>query len=288
MQKKKYVVVPNDLIDDTVMHYTAKIIYIILAFARRKSGIIKLTISELVQQSGFCEATVLQAIKELEESSFIQKKRNWRFSFTLNRVVNTANTYKLRENITNGYTLISSEILAMELTPATFCVLLFLYRCAGKDGRAYPSIRYISGAWKEKTGRGLFMGKSTVIRALKVLSKMQAIIKQYCQCQSGKLSANSYYMTASVLKHSQKSAETKHLFIGGSIFWDTSSINKITGDSLLRAEEIEGVPEFVILHETDASRVFEAETVFGPDRDIMPFWLPNPARPEGSQGNSCP
>lgn len=63
MQKKKYVVVPNDLIDDTVMHYTAKIIYIILAFARRKSGIIKLTISELVQQSGLCEATVLQAIK---------------------------------------------------------------------------------------------------------------------------------------------------------------------------------------------------------------------------------
>lgn len=236
---KSYIQMPNELIDDTVMHYTAKIVYTVLAFSQRKGGLIKLTVAELVERTGLCEATVLQALNELEAGGFIAKKRNWRFSAVHgNRLVFASNTYKLRQGFTSGYTLISAAILDKDLTPAAFCVLLFLYRCAGRTGRAFPSIRYIAGAWRDKTGRGLCMAKSTVLRALKHLIKLQLIAKRTCEAEDGGLRDNSYYMTDLVMRHVPVAATCSGVHTdtptavfhhgGGFIFWEASLINKIT------------------------------------------------------------
>lgn len=230
---KDYTETPNILIDDTIMHYTSKVVYVAMALCQRKSGLVKLTIAELVEKSGLCEATVMQALEELEAGHYIKRKRNWRFSKGLNRAVIASNTYKLCRNRSSGYTLIRASIFSQKITPATFCVLLFLYRCAGRNQRAFPSIRYIAGAWKEKTGRGLDMAKSTVQLALKLLKELQAFDLRHCDTKRGCKSNNSYYMTDMVLK---KSGCTKFQNIvrgllphgGGPIFWDTSPINKIT------------------------------------------------------------
>lgn len=235
---KSYIQIPNTLIDDTVMHYTSKVVYTVLAYSQRKSGLIKLTVAELVERTGLCEATVLQALCELEAGGFICKKRNWRFSAVHgNRLVFASNTYKLHLDLSNGYTLISASLLTLELTPACFCVLLFLYRCAGRNGRAFPSIRYIAGTWRDKTGKGLCMAKSTVLRALKHLAKLQLIEKRTCEAENGGLCDNSYYMTNMVLHHvsavvcsivhtNTPTAEIHHG--GGFIFGEASLINKIT------------------------------------------------------------
>lgn len=239
---------PNVLIDDTVMHYTSKIVYTVMALSQRKSGLVKLTVAELVGKTGLCEATVLQALAELEAGGFIKKKRNWRFSYGIGSAVFSSNTYKLRLDFSNGYTLISSAILDMDLTPAAFCVLLFLYRCAGRTGRAFPSIRYIAGAWKEKTGKGLYMAKATVLRALKSLAKLQAVCKCYCKTKEGDFGNNSYFMTDMVLAYT--SARSAHnsdtganslaasaVSGGGIIFWEASHSNKITGVYMKRRND---------------------------------------------------
>lgn len=229
---RSHAAMPNVLIDDTVMHYTSKIVYTVMALSQRKSGLIKLTVAELVEKTGLCEATVLQALAELEAGGFIKKKRNWRFSYGLGRAVFASNTYKLRLDFSDGYTLISSAILDMDLTPAAFCVLLFLYRCAGRTGRAYPSIRYIAGAWKEKTGKGLYMAKATVLRALKSLVKLQAIYKCYCETKAGNFCNNSYFMTDMVLAYT--SAHYLH--------------NSDTGANFLAASTFSGVVSFLGKH----------------------------------------
>lgn len=263
----RYTPVPNDLIDDTRLHYTSKLVYTALALSRRSTGLIRLTVAGLEEKTGLCEATVLQGLSELEAASYIRRKRNWRYSLGLGRLVVSSNTYKLRSGCPSGYTLIPASVFDLDLTPAGFCVLLFLYRCAGRSGRAHPSIRYIAGAWREKAGLGLEMAKSTVQRALKELAAKQAFVKHNCEGRDGDLRCNSYYLTDMVLDYkkahsegseastaenstivgscdsAQKPTPKNVSFGGGPIFGEASQINKITGDHILRKKEL-GVDEF--------------------------------------------
>lgn len=251
---RRYTATPNRLIDDTVMHYTSKIVYHALAFMQRPNGRVKLTVAKLVSLAGLCEDTVLQALQELEARGYIRKKRNWRWSQEHCRPVYCANTYKLSQNYDEGYTLISSTVMDIDTTPAGFCVLLFLYRCAGRTGRAFPSIRYIAGAWREKTGRGLEMSKSTVLRVLKRLAACQAFQKNTCDAKVGDQSCNSYYLTDMVPAKVTQSSNTAqdpsgNSFVcgGGSIFPEAYFSNKITG-TYTDEERKNGVGEFGDLH----------------------------------------
>ena len=249
---RKYAAISNRLIDDTVMHYTSKIVFCTLAFMQRRDGRAKMTVAQIVSMSGLSEGTVLQALKELEENGFLTKKRNWRWSEKMNSLVYAANTYKVSQNFSTGYTLISSSVMDVETTPAGFSVLLYLYRCAGRSGRAYPSIRYIAGFWKEKTGRGLEISKSTIQRVLKQLEKCQAFVKNQCEARSGVLSCNSYYLTEMVPTEIKpvRPGDTVQTYMknffssrGVPIFGEASISNKITGDSIQRKRK-KGVGEF--------------------------------------------
>ena len=138
-----------------------------------------------------------------------------------------------------------------------FCVLLFLYRCAGREGRAFPSIRYIAGSLKRIVGKGLHMSKSTVLRAIKELEKQQAFLKRHCEKQQGGFSNNSYYLTAMITKNSirennshsacQEQIFTKSKSEGRFIFREASPINKITGVSIMSRKE-KGVGQFGTIH----------------------------------------
>lgn len=266
--QKHYATIPNRLVDDTRLHYTAKIVYVALALSRRKSGLIRLTVEDLTELTGLCEATVLQALRELEDGRFLRRKRNWRFSQGLCRAVFAANTYKLRMDMSAGYCLIPAAIFHYALTPAGFSVLLFLYRCAGRDGRAFPSIRYIAGAWLEKTGRGLEMGKTTVLRVLKQLTASQALVKHFCDGKNGTKRCNSYYLTDMVtekfiLNHARPSRSGRNSYgkifdaYGGSIFEDASGNNKIT-EGFYCTEKEQGVAQFGNLYNFEGLEFYQS------------------------------
>ena len=238
--RRGYAATPNKLIDDAVMQATSKIVFHAMSLSQGKGGLVKLTVEELVRLSGLCEETVLQALRELEACGFIRKKRCWRWSKTLDCPVYAANTYKLCRDFSEGYTLLSAKIMYLEITPKEFCILMKQYRCAGREGRAYPSIRYIAGAGKKYADKGLKIAISTVCRALKRLQELGAIVKLECETRAGDNSCNSYYMTAMVGEKasSGKPACPEDSGIPGEnffaepgvpIFREASPNNKITG-----------------------------------------------------------
>lgn len=77
--------------------------------------------------------------------------------------------------------------------------MLYLYRCAGREGRAYPSIRHIAGIRKDCTKiPGCGVSRASVCRALAALEKLLVFIKLSCRSVCHR--CNSYLLTNMVKK----------------------------------------------------------------------------------------
>lgn len=275
---KRQIAIPNSLIFSHTLTPSAKRVALALLSYHweRHGGKITKTVRFIAERAKVSPTTACAALKQLQEAGYITIQKNYRYLEAAERVVYSAFTYRWTTK-KEAYTLIpyttARRLLASSATHAAVTVVLYLVcRQGQQNSHAWPSLR--------QAVRDIDLSKSTIcIAVLRMVGKF--LVKNHCKKSNSKCYCHNCYFVIVRL--------TRAGFEGGSgIIPGTLPYNNITVGSLLRAEEIEGVPEFVILHETDASRVFEAETVFGPDRDIMPFWLPNPARPEGSQGNSCP
>lgn len=242
--------VPNELINDSSMHFsTKKVAVALLLMAGRRNRKVQVTFAELAHQAHCSPATAQQAVSELIQGGYIIKKRCYRFDEGLNRLVYASNAYNWVRRI-GGYTLVRREILDYELTAAAFANLLFIYRCAGREGRAYPSLRRIAGLLANCVGGSLDMAKSTVCRAMAVLRRLQAVVSRQCICRHKGLSCNSYYPTDMVVSDGRQSRQNKsnEFAMGGSpILSKHRIINKITG-ALTWEEEEKGVGQFGTLH----------------------------------------
>lgn len=244
MGKKWYSAVPNRLIDDHDIKHSTKRVAFAMLFHVRRNGIIRLSIGELAAESQCSTGTVQQAVRELIFHGYITKEHNYRYSLTLGQVVLTKNTYRF--NTRGSYTLVPRSILRTAVTHSCFAVMLYLYRCAGRDGRAYPSIRNIRG-----------VSKASVCRALIVLKALGFFVKLYCQRRRGDFSCNSYYLTCMVIKNGRsqavamRAADTARPFAlpdtGGLKFDNSPWINKITGVSIMSRKE-KGVGQFGKIH----------------------------------------
>ena len=274
---KRQIAIPNSLIFSHALTPSAKRVALALLSYHweRHGGKITKTVRFIAERANVSPTTACAALKQLQEAGYITIQKNYRYLEAAERVVYSAFTYRWTTK-KEAYTLIpyttARRLLASSATHAAVTVVLYLVcRQGQQNSHAWPSLR--------QAVRDIDLAKSTIcIAVLSVAGEF--LDKKHCENRRGSYSHNCYFVIVRL---------TRAGFEGGSgIIPGTLPYNNITVGSLLRAEEIEGVPEFVILHETDASCVFEAETVFGADRDIMPFWLPDPARPVGSQGNSCP
>ncbi len=274
---KRQIAIPNSLIFSHALTPSAKRVALALLSYHweRHGGKITKTVRFIAQRAKVSPTTACAALAQLQEAGYITIQKNYRYLEAAERVVYSAFTYRWTTK-KEAYTLIpyttARRLLASSATHAAVTVVLYLVcRQGQQNSHAWPSLR--------QAVRDIDLAKSTIcIAVLSVAGEF--LDKKHCENRRGSYSHNCYFVIVRL---------TRAGFEGGSgIISGTLPYNNITVGSLLRAEEIEGVPEFVILHETDASCVFETETVFGPDRDIMPFWLPVPARPEGSQGDSCP
>ena len=225
--------IPNELIADPALHFSTKrIAVVLLHLSGRKGRSIRVTFRELAALSGCSTATAQQAVQELAAGGYILKEKTYRYDEDQGRVIQSANRYAwIRRR--GGYTMVRREILSYDLTPAAFCSLLYLYRCAGVSGRAFPSLRRTAGCLKQAGHRGLAMAKSTVCRALAVLRQQQAMVRHLCRTLHRCLAANSYYLTDMVISDGRESSSSE----GGPIFDTLDSINQITKDFTLRKEK---------------------------------------------------
>lgn len=213
--------VPNNLITDTTLSYTTKrVAFVLLLLSGRKGRYVTVSFAALAQLCKCSTTTAQKAVKELCAQGYLLKSNRYHFGEKLNHLIYASNRYFwLRRE--GGYTLVSRDILAYDLTPAAFVTLLYLYRCAGRKGRAFPSLRRIAKV-------GLAVSKSTVCLALKALRLLQALVRHKCITQHRCHSSSSYYLTNFVFSRNQLPSE------GGPKNDKPISSNQITEDNTER------------------------------------------------------
>lgn len=188
--------VPNNLITDTTLSYTTKrVAFVLLLLSGRKGRYVTVSFAALSRLCKCSTTTAQKAVKELCAHGYLLKSNRYHFGEKQNHLIYASNLYLwLRRE--GGYTLVSRNILAYDLTPATFVTLLYLYRCAGRKGRTFPSLRRIARI-------GLNMAKSTVCLALKALRLLQAVVRHKCVTRNHCYASSSYYLTNFVFSRNQ-------------------------------------------------------------------------------------
>lgn len=203
MRLRKTAKIPNRVIDGGALAPTGKVLLTAMIFMARKDGSLRASIDELASVSHLSSNTIRKRIDELVSLGYINKNTNYRYSEHLKLFVYTKNTYTLTLPQEGGYTLLPRAVLDLDITPSTFAVMLYLYRCAGREGRSYPSIRHIAGIRKEGSNiPGCGISKASVCRALAVLEKLLIVIKMACKNTWNELQhyCNSYLITNMVKK----------------------------------------------------------------------------------------
>lgn len=243
--------VPNELIHDQGLHFTTKkVALVLLLLAGRKSRSVCVTFAELACLAHCSPATAQQSVAELISGGYLFKSRRYRYGQDQQHLIYDANAYHwLRRQ--GGYTLIRRELLDYSLTPAAFANLLYLYCCAGRKGRAWPSLRHIAGLLEKSGKHGMDMAKSTVCRALGLLRHLQAVIRLRCLKDDRSFASNSYLPTDMVISQTPVDDQITHsenFLDGGSpIFSKPKIINQITGAFTEREKKC-GVFQFGNLH----------------------------------------
>lgn len=279
-----YFVMPNHVILDEQMYYSTKrVMGAILAYRGRHDTV--KSIKELAILSGCCEATVQQALEQLELLGYIRKIHRWRYSQFFSRPVFDKSAYEInRKKLVGSYTLVPRELLKADISHGAFIVAIYIYMKAGRTGRSWPSLRH--------TAQELDMSKATVCRALELLRRLQLLVRLWCQKANHALACNSYYPTAWV-RPGKSGTPSLSLFAdtGGLIFDNHKVINKIT-EGFYFKEEDKGVGQFGNLYSflkdlpysgtsLPGSDVLEQRTILENDRGSLPFWRfrSAPARP---------
>ena len=218
--------IPNELITDPKLHFTTKrVAAILLHIAGRVGRAVKISFSELAQMANCSTTTAQKAVQELVAEEYIEKRKCYRFCPKKGHLIFDSNRYLwLRRR--HGYTMVRRELLKLAVSPAAYCVLLYLYRCAGTSGRAFPSLNRIAGRLINQVSVGMGMAKSTVCAALAALRSCQAIIRHRCRTRKNFYAANSYYLPDMVRSDGQHFSFSQ----GSTKINKPNIINQITGD----------------------------------------------------------
>lgn len=209
MGRKWYTAIPNQLIEDCSLRHTTKRVAVALMLEnRRQNGKIRISFEDLAKRSGCGIVTTQNAVKELIAHGYVEQANHYYYSLSLGRHVYSKNTYRM-VNIPGSYTLVPRTALRRRgkrgSAHASFSVLLYLYRCAGRAGRAFPSLRRMAN---DMDGCGA--SKASVCRALQMLKQESTVIGLECVRMRGDHSCNSYLLTDMVI--ARKQTEHKNIF----------------------------------------------------------------------------
>lgn len=190
--KNGYVKVSNALIRDTQMAPSTKRVFIAMMAYCNRQGSLRKTYEELAELSNCSVATVYHAVQDLQERQLLQKVRTYREVYGLPGKGYASNIYKLNREAyaMDHFTLVPRSLLSKAISHSTFVVALYLFAAAGRDGRAFPSIR--------KLAKDACLAVSTVVLALTALRKCQEFIRLHCRRKSGSYACNTYLATTMV------------------------------------------------------------------------------------------
>ncbi len=179
--------VPNALICDDALSLSARKVGAVLYGRRNAFGFCKKSIKDIAAIAGLSAATVSKSVDELQRAGYVVSARTYRWSKKRQRMVYGKKVYRCDLHFAGGYTRIPRMLLQeKDLTPAAFCVMLYVYQAAGNRRRAWPSIAKISQA--------ISVSHSTVCRALLQIKKLPSLLVQLCRKTNGAFSASSYYL----------------------------------------------------------------------------------------------
>lgn len=211
---KLYANVMNRLIKDKELDGIDKKLMVGMQFIARNGIVREWSMRKLAKLCRYNKDTILTHIQKLEQRGYLSVVKKYRYSLTLGRVIVAENEYKLNMDCgEDSYTLIPRSILRKKVSPSCFSVMLFLYLCAGRDGRAYPSVQYIAGTRKDGIG-GCGVSERSVCRALKDLERIRFFIRVRCKTRNGDYSCNSYLLTEMIGKKIRRIQVEKELLTG--------------------------------------------------------------------------
>lgn len=183
--------IPNRLITDASLTYTARRLGAVLYAHRNALGACSKSLSRLAALAGYAVSTVREGLEALAKAGHITVQRCSRYHNKLGRLVHARSIYHCDLSFQGGYTLLPRDVLRQRddtLAPSSFSVLMYLYQQAGNEARAYPGIRRICEV--------LAMGRSTVCRALQEIRKLSSILVQHCIKKNKAHTENSYHIVA--------------------------------------------------------------------------------------------
>ncbi len=188
MKKQLTFKVPNALICDSTLSFTARKVGAVIYAHRNALGCCHKSFEELAHLAGCSPLTARKAVQALQEAGYLSSSRTYRYHKHLKRMVYGKRAYSCALQYDGGYTLIPRSMIreTAAVTPAAFCVLLYVCLCAGNKRRAYPSITKICDA--------LDMARSTVCRALQQIKQLACVVVQLCRKVNGCMAASSYHL----------------------------------------------------------------------------------------------
>lgn len=143
MRKRQTFQMPNRLILDVSLSYSAKRVGAVLFAHRNALGSCRKSLLELSALSGSIVSTVRSAIDELMGGGYIARKVGYRYSAAHGRVVYDKFTYFCNLDFGGGYTLAPRTLFGCKLHSTAFLLYLYLCYCAGQAhgarGRAHAA-----------------------------------------------------------------------------------------------------------------------------------------------------
>lgn len=177
--------VPNCLILDGSLSYSARRMGAVLYSRRNHFGTCQKSQAYLATLAGCSVTTARKALEELEAGQYIVRCKNYKYNEAQSRLVYDQYTYQCKLGFIGGFTLIPRDVFRRPLKSSSFVLCLYLYLRAGNSNRAFPSLNRMC--------KDLWMGKSTVCRAIKALAAIRRIYAQSCQKANRAFSSNSYF-----------------------------------------------------------------------------------------------
>lgn len=190
MRKNLAFRLPNKLILDGALGYTARRLAAVLYSRKNALGACCKALSELASLAQCSIAAAHTALKELEKHGYISYRNSYRYSIDKCRMVYAKNVYTCTMNVTSGYTLIPRSVFDHDVKASSFLLLLYLYykagnRIPGKEYKAFPSLKM--------TARELAMAHSTVCRCIRELGNARVVYARACVKVDRSFSNNSYF-----------------------------------------------------------------------------------------------
>lgn len=185
--------VPNRLIQDATLSFSARRLGAVLYSRRNHAGFCHKSLSALSALSRLSVKTVQTALGELISHGYIVRIKSYRYNETLGRAVFAVSSYRCELATDKDYTLIPRRLFNADLQSSAFVTALYIYQQMGNKTRCFPSLSMIANA----IGASI----STVCRAIKAVERL--FYRKPCKKVNHAFASNSYHFL-----HDASKAET--------------------------------------------------------------------------------